>query len=197
MQFKWRYLITLPMVCFICLWLGGFLFFCYQINHYRPDNQKTDAIVVLTGGRNRITESISLLNSGLADKMFISGVSKRVTITDIENKAGVTLLEPHKVELGYKAQNTVGNASEIKEWIENNKIQSVRLVTSNYHLPRALTELSTYHLPLTIIAHPVYSEKISKNWWHSWGTLKFIFAEYNKYAFVCLRNLFKIQENLK
>ncbi|MBR6356322.1 MAG: YdcF family protein [Alphaproteobacteria bacterium] len=192
MQFKWRYLITVPLVCLICLWLGGFLYFCYQINHYTQSNEKTDAIVVLTGGRNRITESISLLNSGLADKMFISGVSKRVTISDIENKAGVTLLEPYKVELGYKAQDTVGNASEIKEWIESNNIRSVRLVTSNYHLPRALTELGTYHLPLKIVAHPVYSEKVSKNWWHSWGTLKFIFAEYNKYAFVRLRNLIKI-----
>jgi uncharacterized SAM-binding protein YcdF (DUF218 family) len=180
------------MLIIVGLWLGGFVFFCYRINHYEVNNEHTDAIVVLTGGRNRITESISLLNSGLADRMFISGVSKKVTITDIENKSGVALLQPEKVELGYKAKDTVGNASEAKEWIEKNNIHSVRLVTSNYHLPRALTELGTYHLPLKIVAHPVYSEKVSKNWWRSWGTLKFIFAEYNKYVFVRLRNLIKI-----
>lgn len=187
-----RLLLKLLFLCLIGLWLGGFFFFCYEINHYPPDQNKADAIVVLTGGRNRITESISLLNSGLADRMFISGVSKRVTINDIEDKAGVALLEPDKVELGYKAQNTIENASEVKEWIEKNNIRSVRLVTSNYHLPRALAELEAYHLPLKIIAHPVYSEKISKNWWRSFGTMKFIVAEYNKYAFVRLRNLLKI-----
>lgn len=192
MVFKKRYLPFGLILCFICLWLGGFLFFCFKINHYNPSKEHTDAIVVLTGGRNRITESISLFNGGFADKMFISGVSEKVTIDDIEHKAGVVLLQPEKVELGYKAQNTLGNASEVKEWIENNGIRSVRLVTSNYHLPRSMAELSTYHLPLEILPHPVYSEKISKHWWQSWGTLKFIFAEYNKYLFVCLRNLFKI-----
>lgn len=173
------------------IWLGGFFFFAYKINHYPTDNTHTEAIVVLTGGRNRIAEAISLFNSGLADKLFISGVSKSVNITEIENKTGVKLLMPEKAELGYKAQNTVGNASEVKEWIKTNQIKSVRLVTSNYHLPRSMAELSTYHLPLKVIAHPVYSEKISKNWWQTWGTLKFIFAEYNKYVYVCLRNLTK------
>ncbi|MBQ9271799.1 MAG: YdcF family protein [Alphaproteobacteria bacterium] len=176
----------------IALWFGGFLWFCFQINHYEKNKTRTDAIVVLTGGRNRITESISLLNSGIADKMFISGVSKKVTIAQIEDKAGVALLFPEKVDLGYKAQNTLGNASEIKEWIEKNNINSIRLVTSNYHLPRSMAELASYHLPLKIIAHPVYSEKISKNWWAGWGTLKFLFAEYNKYTYVLMRNLLKI-----
>ena len=184
-------LIKWVFVTVLLLWISGFFYFCYKINHYPPQQNKTDAIVVLTGGRNRITEAISLLNAGLAKKMFISGVSEHVMITDIENKSGITLLEPEKVELGYKAQNTVENASEAKEWIEKNNIRSVCLVTSNYHMPRALAELETYHLPLKIAAHPVYSEKVSKNWWRSIGTLKFIFAEYNKYVFVRLRNLIK------
>ncbi|MBR1825284.1 MAG: YdcF family protein [Alphaproteobacteria bacterium] len=191
MLLKKKYLLYGLAACLLGLWLCGFFFFAYGINHYKPDNTHTDAIVVLTGGRNRIAEAISLLNGGLADKLFISGVAKAANITEIENKAGVRLLLPEKVELGYKAQNTVGNASEVKEWIEKNQIKSVRLVTSNYHLPRSMAELSAYHLSLKVIPHPVYSEKISQKWWCNWGTLKFIFAEYNKYVYVCLRNLIK------
>ena len=185
-----KYLIIGFAVCCVGLWLGGFLFFCKKINHYNLNKEHTDAIVVLTGGRNRIAEAILLFNDGLADKMFISGVSQKVTIGDIENKAGIELVFPDRAELGYKAENTLGNALEIKEWIERNNITSVRLVTSNYHLPRALAELAAYHLPLKVISHPVYSDHLSGKWWQSWGTFKFIFAEYNKFLFAYIRNLF-------
>ncbi len=172
-------------------WSAGFMLFDNIINKYAADEHyKTDAIVVLTGGRNRIAESIRLLNNNMAEKLFISGVSERVSIKDIENKAGVHIDNPDKVELGYKAHDTIGNALEIKEWIENNNITSVRLVTSNYHLPRSMVELNAFHLPLVVIPHPVYSGSIAKKWYLSWGTFKFMAAEYNKFLIAWLRNLF-------
>lgn len=173
------------------LWLCGFILFAKYINNYPPfDEQKTDAVVVLTGGRNRISEGVRLLNAEAADKLFISGVSPHVTIKDIEEKIHIKINNPEKVELGFKATNTIGNAREVTEWIEQNHINSVRLVTSNYHLPRSMAELKAFHLPLKILAYPVYSEKVAGHWWQSWGTFKFIFAEYNKFLFVCLRNFF-------
>lgn len=186
-----KYLLSAVTLLIVGLWLGGLFCFCHTINNYTITNDKTDAIVVLTGGRNRIAEAVKLFNAGLAEKLFISGVSKKVYVHDIENKIGVEVLYPERVELGYKAENTLGNASEIKEWIENNQISSVRLITSNYHMPRSMAELSTYHLPLKLICHPVYSEKVSKRWWHSWATFLFIFAEYNKFLFVKARNFIK------
>ena len=117
----------------LSLWLCGLILFENKINGYDKDEQrKTDAIVVLTGGRNRIAESIRLLNDNLAEKLFISGVSDNVSIKDIEAKVKIHINNPEKVELGYKAHDTIGNAREIKEWIEKNNITSVRLVTSNY-----------------------------------------------------------------
>ena len=44
--------------------------------------------------------------------------------------------------LGYQATDTSGNAQEVKEWIEKNKIKSFILVTSKYHMPRAYLEIS-------------------------------------------------------
>ena len=37
------------------VWFAGFLAFNYRINSYRPDEKtRTDAIIALTGGKNRI-----------------------------------------------------------------------------------------------------------------------------------------------
>ncbi len=175
----------------LMLWFVGFVLFDDKINSYDTDEySKTDAVVVLTGGRNRIAESIRLLNNNLAERLFISGVSDNVTIYDIESQTGVGINNPEKVELGYEARDTIGNAREIKEWIEKNNIKSIRLVTSNYHLPRSMAELNALKIPLEILPHPVYSDSVSEHWFTSWGTFKFMAAEYNKFLLVLLRNLF-------
>ncbi len=166
------------------MWLVGLGWFGYHINHYKVDlTTQTDAIVVLTGGRHRIAEGIKLINDKLARKMLISGVSQDVSIKDIEKQSGVKVNDKSQIELGYSATNTVENAAEIRNWIERNKITSVRFVTSNYHIPRGLEELSVYNLPIKIIAHPVYSEKVAQKWWQSAGSLSLIFWEYNKFLY--------------
>ncbi len=189
---KKKYFIIAAHIFWVLLaaWLVGFVVFTYKIHSYFTQEQyQTDAIVVLTGGRNRIAESIRLLNENLADRLFISGVSSNVSVEAIEDKAKIKISDPSKVELGYKAKDTIGNAHEIKEWIENNHINSIRLVTSNYHMPRSLVELRASGLTVDILPHAVYSDRISEKWWQSWGTFKFIYAEYNKFLYAYLRNL--------
>lgn len=172
------------------LWLGGFIWFNHVINTYEEDyKEKTDAIVVLTGGRYRILVAHNLLNLGLAPKMFISGVPQNITLGQLLQKNGIFPDHISNIEVGNAATDTVGNAAEVADWVRKNNIKSVRLVTSNYHIPRSLAELKTHETRLKVIIHPVYSEKISFEWWRSWATFKFIFTEYNKYLFVCMRNL--------
>lgn len=183
--------IFLVITCTIILcWLSGLFWFGKYINSQPINyNEKTDAIIVLTGGRNRITEGIKLLNLQLSERLFISGVSKKATIEELEKKSAIKALYKNKIELGYKATTTVENALETAEWINNNQISTIRLVTSNYHIPRSLLELKKHTSCKNIIAHPVYSEHVAKNWWNSWGTFKLIASEYNKFAFVYIRNL--------
>ena len=174
------------------IWLGGLFWFGWHINHYVTDlTTPTDAVVVLTGGRNRIAEGIKLLNKHLAGRMLISGVSRKTSIRDIEKQCGQKADDRSKIDLGYKATNTVENASEIQSWIEKNNIRSVRFVTSNYHIPRGLEELSVYHLPVKIIIHPVYSDTVASKWWQSAGSMKFIFWEYNKFIYTWLTHRLK------
>lgn len=185
----WYFL--LPLCVVLICWVVGFMFFCGKIYGYSIDEyHKTDAVVVLTGGRNRIAESIRLLNNNLANRLFISGVSENVSIKDIEDKAKIYIDNPELVELGYKARDTVGNAREVKEWTEKNNINSVRLVTSNYHLPRSMLELYALNTKFVILPHPVYSDHLSKKWFMSWGTFKFTASEYNKFLLAWMRNLF-------
>lgn len=173
------------------IWFAGFCLFNLKINSYRPDYEtKTDAIVALTGGKNRIAESIRILNKGLADKLFISGVSEKTSIEDIQRAAEVKALDKSKITLGKKAHNTIENASEAFEWIKSNNIEHIRLVTSYYHIPRSLQEFKLYGLRKKILPHPVYSQNVPHEWWKNWGTFKLMVSEYNKYAVVYIRNIF-------
>lgn len=173
------------------LWFAGFCLFNLKINSYKPDySTKTDAIIALTGGKNRIAESVKMLNDGLADKLFISGVSEKTTIKDIERELDVKPVDKNKIILGKKAHNTVENASEAFEWIKENNIVSIRLVTSYYHIPRSLLEFKLYGLRKKILPHPVYSQNVPRDWWKNWGTFKLMISEYNKFAAVYIRNIF-------
>lgn len=170
-------------------WTAGFVLFNQEINSYETDNTtKTDAIIVLTGGRNRITEAVKLLNEGMGEKMLISGVQKNISPKDIEKRNAVNLTDKPEIEFEKQSKNTVENAIKTNEWIKQNNIHSIRLVTSNYHIPRSLQEFKAQNTNLEIIINPVYSEKVSKKWWKNIGSFRLIASEYNKFLFVYLKN---------
>ena len=182
-------LIIYAIVGCIFLWSTGLFMFAWHINHFENiSQQKTDAIIALTGGRNRISEAVKLLEKGMADRLFISGVDKDISREHIQNTHKVSLADDKHIEIGYNASNTIENAKETRDWVVKNNIKSIRLVTSNYHLARSLMEFREHNPNLKIIVHPVYSEKIEKKWWTSWRTFSLIFKEYNKFLCVCIRN---------
>lgn len=171
----------------LVLWTLGLIIFGYSINHFTTDQSThTDAIVVLTGGRNRIPEAVRLLNLKLSNHLFISGVDKD---TSLRNIIHTQKLFPHPdsvIEIGHNATDTIGNAEETLNWSKTHNISSLRLVTSNYHLSRALIEFKHFMPQTTIVAHPAFSDHIEKKWWTSWQTFSLICKEYNKliYAFI-------------
>lgn len=165
-------------------WIIGLFYFGYSINHYTPDlTTQTDAIVVLTGGRNRITEAVKLLNHKMADRLFISGVDKHTNLRTIQKTNKIKSTNLRNIEIGRKATNTESNAEEAFAWTNANHISSIRLVTSNYHISRAMLEFKHLMPEVSIIPHPVYSERIEKKWWTSWQTFSLIFKEYNKFIY--------------
>lgn len=180
---------------FIC-WIMGFVWFVGLIpDRISKIDGVTDAIVVLTGGSGRIDAGFMLLAEGKAKKLFISGVGKNANLEDISkistfhqnNKANLK----SNIALGYEAYNTVENAIETMNWMRQNNVHSIILVTSNYHIPRSLAEFQLIMQDHKIIAYPVISNAIKiEKWWMFPGTMKLIFLEYNKFIYHKLKNSF-------
>jgi len=177
----------LLVIFLLFLWLGGFVYFIKYVNHLKSDySTKTDAIIVLTGDKGRIREAYNILNLGLADKLFITGAGKT---TNIDSIIGISQEIPrdlipevrNKIFLERKALNTTQNASESKLWLQEHNIASIRLVTSNYHMPRSLAEFKMIMPEVEIIPHPskCHSKKYKER-------LKLLWIEYNKtlYSFI-------------
>ena len=145
------------LVTFTLLIALGWIWFAASLVTMKPDapDQKTDAIIVVTGGKKRIAEGVRLLENKSSGKLFISGVNPNTTLSD--------LLNGHKapccITLGYRASDTIGNADEAREWVKAHKIKSIRLVTSNYHMMRAKLEFDRALPDLVIYEHPVPSDQ--------------------------------------
>ena len=162
------------------LWGIGWLWFATAVAMAAPEKniEKTDAIIVLTGGNGRINAGLNLLAQGAADKLFISGVNEDVKKRDIFNSwKKPTSKKPCCVYLGYKAINTTGNAAEVQEWVNKNDIDDFHLVTSSYHMTRANLEISRALPNAQINKYPVLTDDFEA-WKGRFWTLTF--SEYNK-----------------
>ena len=83
-------------------WLAGIAVFAWKINHMeQPTSQKTDAIIALTGGRNRISEALKLLEQGLSNKVFISGVGKDISLNDIRQTQHLNLNKNKHIDIHF------------------------------------------------------------------------------------------------
>lgn len=166
------------------IWIAGFFVFVYVLSGLKADNfpdRSVDAIIVLTGGADRINTGLDMLSEGHSQYLFITGANEGVKtqdLLDIWSKDQQTPKnEPCCIILGYEAKNTKQNAVEAKAWISDNNIQSIFLVTAYYHLPRAQLEFSKSMDNIEIIPYPVGyfgQNELGINGWI------LLFSEYNK-----------------
>ena len=134
---------------------------------------RTDAIVVPTGAKGRIDRGLELMREGMAKRMLISGADLDVRPGELAAAYGVPrALFACCIDLGYEAVDTRSNGEETAAWVRKHGYRSVRLVTSDWHLPRARLEL-TNALGGTVT---VTGDAVRSN--PSFGMLV---AEYNKY----------------
>ncbi|MCO5733670.1 YdcF family protein [Rhizobium sp. SSA_523] len=169
---------------------GGFLWFADTVTSLKPpDGVKADAIVVLTGGYQRIDQALGLLRDGAGRRLLISGAHPSVTPSQIRKTTqGSEDLFQCCVDVGYAAIDTIGNAHEITRWISDNAYRSVLVVTSNYHMPRSLLELRRVDHRTTFIPYPVVNADLTrKAWFTDPDALRTMLAEYVKMAASSLR----------
>ena len=123
-------------------WALGFLWFVIALPQPAGD-VTTDAVVVPTGGDGRIDRGLSVLASGQSDRLLVSGVDREVKPAEFATEFDVderTL--DCCVTLGFAAVDTRSNAAETAQWVDDNDVQTLRLVTTDWHMRRAAGELS-------------------------------------------------------
>jgi uncharacterized SAM-binding protein YcdF (DUF218 family) len=152
-------------------------------------NEKADGIVVLTGGADRVADAIGLLADGRGRRLLITGVNRTTSGDEISR-----LLPHHRalfsccVDLGHSALNTEGNAMEARRWAQGQGFRSLIVVTSWYHMPRAMTELGRQLPDADLIAFPVVTERLrAEPWWSSLFTARLLISEYLKYVLTQVR----------
>ena len=180
-----KFFLLISLLSLFILWLGGFIIFDAVIRNSQINTKKTDAIVVLTGGKNRITEAFNLFNKDMADLLIISGVADKVTMKELQKQNNAIITKnPNKIILGKEAKNTYQDAIEVSEHIRRNNVRSLRLVTSYYHIPRSKEEILAHNPDIEIIIHPVFSQNVSFKWWKNFNSFILVASEFNKFVFV-------------
>ena len=179
------------MIIGISVWLIGFAGFClYALSFKFQEAEHTDAIVVLTGGGERVSTALHLLEEHYADYLLISGVHPSVKIEDLTK--GLPQEVRNRITLDYVAQDTRGNAKETAAWIAKNKVKSVILITSFYHMPRSIFEVLKESPDLHIIPQPVFPKSFDNS--VDWIRTRYawlLFIEYHKFLATHLQNLFE------
>lgn len=164
------------------LWVAGLVWFVQSSLTMAPDSSRTDAIVVLTGGRLRLETGLDLLSAGRAQTLFVSGVNPHVDRIELMRVAGHAGDEDlDRVVIGHEADNTLGNARETADWMQQEGYGSLRLVTSWYHMQRSLLEFQRAMPQTRIVAEPVFAGHEGEAWsgWLDVGVLTV--SEYDKY----------------
>jgi uncharacterized SAM-binding protein YcdF (DUF218 family) len=167
----------------------GFLWFIWRVpaDEIALD-RNADGIVALTGGASRIADAIELLALGRGKRLLISGANRATNSNEISR------LNPEFerwvrccVDID-RSLNTLGNAIETRRWAESRGFRSLIVVTSNYHMPRALAEIA-HQLPgVALVPFPVVTDRQrAEPWWSGGVTTRLMLSEYVKYIFARLR----------
>src|SRR6202045_1342498 len=163
----------------------GFVGFISQLRgaETRPAHT-ADGIVVLTGGSSRVSDAMELLADGYGQRLLISGVHPTNAASDISRSLpdNQSLLNCC-VDLARSAVNTRSNAAETGRWARERGFKSLIVVTSNYHMPRAIVELSHAMPDVTLIHLAVVGVKWREDpWWTNGATMRLLLSEYVKYV---------------
>jgi uncharacterized SAM-binding protein YcdF (DUF218 family) len=159
-----------------------FVDFTYKTFSLKAREIRSDAIVVLAGGRGRIEEGVRLYRENEARYLFLIGVDPAVRKGDLfREQQGER--DGEGVILEKVSRNTLENALYARDLLSRKDIRSIELITSRYHMKRA-TLIFRNVLPkdIAIYPHPVDSKNLKEEWWNHIGSFRLLFSEFYKYC---------------
>ena len=177
-----RLIFDLVMLAVVMLVIGFFIF-TGSIERSQLEPRTADGIAVLTGRAARIDEAMKLLTQQKAKRLLITGVNRTTSTEELKQLASQgDQLFSCCVDIDKEARNTIDNATETSQWVARNHYTSVIVVTSNYHMPRALAELARVMPGVTLIPYSVVDNNVHLDrWWTFPGTTRLLISEYLKY----------------
>jgi uncharacterized SAM-binding protein YcdF (DUF218 family) len=193
---KKSFIFIILILIIIYFFVGLFNFQDKVLSLEKNKNIVNSNIVILTGGSNRIKEGLKIVNDidKLAKtdfKILISGTGKGFTKSSLKkiltSDFNLNLVDCC-IEFESISKDTYSNASETYKWTKINDINSIILITSNYHMPRAILEFKNRMPNLKIFTYPITPKNHDiKNWLNSSDTVSLIFIEYSKLLIAGLR----------
>ncbi len=171
------------------LWLVGLFAFADRVRNLTPapEPERAEGIVALTGpSAERVNAAIRLLEQDKGDRLLISGVNPEVKRQELrELTPGSNRLFNCCVDLGFEAENTLGNAHEIAAWARDKGYDRLIVVTSDYHMPRSLLEIRSVAPELELEPYAVSTPSLDNSrWWRAAVTARRMTLEYVKYLAV-------------
>lgn len=154
------------------LYGGGLIWFLNSLPE-AAGAERTDGIVVLTGGPGRAARGFELIQRGVADRMLISGVAEEVRARELAVRYRVPMATIRCcVDLGRAATDTRTNGQEVADWVRRHDMRSIRIVTNDWHMRRARKEIAwRVGSGIEVVADGVPSQR----------SFRQLFIEYNKY----------------
>ena len=176
---------------------AGFAWFAHDALQPAAMPGRADGIVALTGGSGRIELALSLLESGHARKLLISGVRPSLDLDRLARASGLHIPQGTAlaaIAIGHDATSTIGNAAETASWARANGLHSLIVVTAGYHMRRALVEIGAFLPGVRLEPCSVQPPALLRPF--SPGTLRLLLVEYLKWlavefgqAVTALRNI--------
>ena len=191
-------------IFFIFLLTSIFTLFFIELNNFKNNilsltkynEVESPNIVILTGGANRIKDGLKIIqdfknSKNINYKILVSGTGVGFTKSSLKKKLGPNFnskLIQCCIDLDGISKNTSTNAIETFKWASKNDIKEFILITSNYHMPRAILEFKNVMPNLKIYTYAITPKKHDiENWLSSFQTFSLVFTEYCKFIIAGLR----------
>lgn len=183
---RWICVLSFALFSGAAIYLAGFTAFAIHVSGLKTpvDPPRADAIIVLTGGQDRLKSAAALLRTGKGKRLLISGVHLSAGMAALRRATGVEgRLFDCCIDVDRVALDTDGNAIESAKWLKSHDYSSAIVVTNNYHIPRSILEMERRADGARLIPYPVVNSNLSDGGWLlKPGALRVLFTEYGKYV---------------